>query len=1310
LVKTGKKLVSFGKCRSSLHIYVVILLNRYARSIFCLYFGLLMFPLNAQFGVDTLGIVQYGNTIESSFHSAKDIYQDSINRLVFNSGGNIYRYDGHEFENLGLDTLGSLLSHDPILKIDWYSKDYFFLKGYRNGELVFTIQTKDYFERNITTALTYNDYLFVVTNSGVIQFRREANKFAYLKSYLIDDVELYGIHAFNDSLFINGSKGNYFLDDYKSGEGTFVKYNSSYNKLYIETPDKQILLTEYPSNCNNAIYQAPKSYDQASDLYQLLKNKEYKIGTVYPDSKDGYWFNARYQDEIKAVYYLDKDGAIIKIPIQIEENIGVLQFYEDHEQNIWLGTQGSGLILIYDQAIQIFDKAAGLSSDNVMAIQESQAGLHFITNCGGVTFIDYQNSRSIYRESDCQTTGLVDNEGNIWLSASPAIIKYSDNQLRNSYSKKDGLYSRTVLSLFQDTNGTMWSGTRKAIHRLEADNWQSYIIDSLADFNRASNLVEIDQETILVLFLEGQLFTFNKEKFTPVEAGEERFKYLMKDLESRIWLVGKNHQLYKYQNYQISKIEWPDILSPQISFLQDDREGYLWGLNIANEIFCAKKEDLWNNDPEVSFKILNPDNGLPLINSNAWVQPNTLLMKDGRVVFPNIHGAIMINPKKIQAASGAINHVLEYKANSFIDGQTINLKRGQKYFETSFKPISYNPNHTVELQMNLNDESWKEVRAPDKIVIEDLDYGENNLKFRFKYASGEWNQAQYLVESPKPIFLQWWFILVSMLFLFTLLWAYSNWRNQIIKERNLLLQNKVNQQTKIIKQEKEQLAKILDNQKQLTQELKFVNESKNKLYAQISHEFKSPLQALRSYILTAKNQSLLDNQDLISKNIDVLLNFSTEIMDLSKAESGQMKVRKDHYDLVELIQQEIDLKRALSDSKKIKVNFNYDAINLFVLMDLSLIQKVISNLLSNAIKFSSAGSQIDISIAKQKDKLCVSFTDYGIGIDKTEIEKLTTPYFQASNNFVGGTGIGLSLVDQILKLHDSTLNIVSTLGKGSHFSFDLQYMPSESLKEDYASRMDQTISQQLTNIIDLSKAIVLIVDDSKDVLYFLKKSLTPLYNVISSNNPLITLEYLNDIKPSLIISDQNMPLMSGIRFLKKIRSNKLFDSTPFILLTGSMTKETEVIAIQAGADAFLSKPVEKELILPLVKQFIGRQNKVVAKTKSTIINNLMPAHISDEDDTLMKELDGFLITNIQNSKLKSEDIAEAIGIGEKTLRNRIKAITGHTLKSYLKQYRITKAKELLISSQGTKGEVARAVGFSSLSYFTKVMKAEEKKK
>lgn len=1254
-------------------------------------------PVLAQSIFERFGVKQYGNSFDQPFYEADNIHQDSLNRLIFRYSSEfkdfdkLMYFDGHKFIKNKPTGKGEFQGVDSLHNVTWYKPDLFTAVAYRGDSIFTTIRTNDYFKLNFHYVYQHNDLAFLVTNSGLLEFEWKEGKLEFSRKIPISSANIYGLEVIGDTLFCKTNQGT----KYKLYSDISKEYSYGIHDSYnFQLPGNRIIRKDNKT---------PKIISSDSWIHQILSAKNHSIQYYLEDRKGRIWAYD-YKGPEKGLH-IYKNNMTSSIPIKtgIPHNTNILDLYEDHEGSIWIGTRGEGLIQVYEQTIQILDTSVGLSSDNISSIEQDDMGnIYFATECSGVNVIRSDLSLEHFRGNNCQRFIYESTKGDLWF-AGFGLQRYRNETHVKHYLKAEGLHSRTIKCLFEDSKNQLWAGTRQAIHKFEDDKFVPFLNDSTSFFNRLFNIVELDNGAFLLAYSDGDIFTFSEGKYSRVTSPTDKVSHLYKDTEGRIWVATEGDGLHKYSNGVIEKLDKEDGLSESISFLQEDQLGNLWSISEDHTIRSVNKDNLWdNNNPIVTTYTV--DDGLPLIHNNKKMQPAAELLNNGKIIFPNIHGAIVIDPLKIKREKEAYYTIIEHRDSIYTMNSVIQLDKAVNVIRMSISNISLHPNNHFEVQYAIANNPWRSIDDPSQITITNIPYGENILNIRSRYTNEKWKNESITIIAPPPYYYSWWFLILTLAAASILITLFVKWRTGIIKEQNKLLEDKVAQQTRELENEKVQLAESLESQQKLTHELNLSQATKNRMYAQISHEFKSPLQAINSYLSSSEDYISEIDKKRISGNIKQLLNTSSEIMDLSKAESGALKAKKDFYNINNIIQEQIELKTGLLREKELHIEFKNRDKRVYLFCDISLMQKVISNLLSNAIKFSNKGDTIHVDSVEDQNDLTISIIDQGVGIPEQEIKNLTLAYFQASNNNKKGTGIGLSLVDKILELHDSKLQIESKIEEGSKFSFTIS-KPKESFDEIHSIHFDQVdILTQISQIINPNKPTILAVDDSLDILHFLKRTLSKPYNIIATTNGLTALEQVRIINPSLILSDVNMPIMSGTELLKSLRNIPEYESIPFLLLTGSVSEKTELVGLESGADFVLQKPIEADFLLSQIKQILNRQTKVIDKTKERFVHGLLPQQILDDDRKLMMTIENFILENIDNPKLLSQDIANALGVGEKTLRNKVKNITGFTIKEYLKNFRLEKAKLLLEQNYGTKGEIAIAVGFSSLSYFSKSYK------
>jgi signal transduction histidine kinase/DNA-binding NarL/FixJ family response regulator len=1246
------------------------------------------FSLSAQRKLLRFGAKQYGLSIDQPFHTGKHFSTDSLGRLLFSN----YSYDGVKFVRRQVED-------GTIVKIEedgsqWRLIDQFNIR-YITSDSTYKINTKAHFKYAMNNVETDGNDKYLLTNLGIVHFRMEDKELKHIQNVPLIGEDSHDIVLQGDTLYIKKlSAISYVLTADLSSEYISVKKKLSKHKNGIFYLKGNRLCLK--STQGNELFSSDHPYSKA-----LQSANDNGITSYLYDSNNRLWIGKK-ENGRSHLYFSDHSEVFEDIYLPIENAVGIQEIYEDFHGSIWIGSRGGGILQIHEPSFQILNKESGFLSNNIRCITQRMNGDILLTAANnGIIIIKKDKAIDHSLGNSSILSIFIDHKDNLWFPAEKGVMIYKNNGDKLHYKKKDGLMSSAVQIIFQDSKKQIWVGTRKGVNLYQGNHFKAYAAPGVQEYDKVLAIREYEPLSYLIGFESGRVFKFKEGIYEELNFPDAGLNTIFTDRFNNTWLCSENTGLYLFSNQQFVSVKG-DNLPTSIKLVQDDLDGNLWGICEKNQLFRLKIEDVINEVIHPKITYFGTDEGIPILATNNNIQPNTALLDDGRVIFPNIYGAILINPDKVDQSIKSFSTEFFYQ-DSLVNG-AIKLKYGQNDFSLKLSTINIAPMSKIVYEYNIGQE-WLALPEENRLDINNLSKGSHTLQFRGKPFNGIWQEIKPIFVYVPPLIFEYPLFWVVIIFTIVVsIYIFVKWRTNIINQRNKFLSATVSQQTYEIEEEKIQLAASLKKQKELTRDLNLSQVTKNRMYAQISHEFKSPLQAIKSHL--SKNDGYIqpEEKERIKGNINNLLGISNEIMELSKAESGNLKVKKNWYNINGVIAEQVELKYQLAAEKNITIIQPSKSDKQYIKFDISLLQKVVNNLLSNAIKFSPQGGEIHIESKVSDDLQIVEIKDQGSGIPASEIENLTLAYYQASNNSKEGTGIGLSLVKEILKLHDSGLDISSELDKGSTFGFKLK-RPEISQEEIYANNINTIgVIQQISNLIDPGKRIILAVDDSQDVLFFIKQALSPKYYVITTENGEEALSALEKIETIAIISDFNMPIMNGMELLKHVRRLPKYQTLPFLFLTGSSSEETELQSILAGVDLILQKPIQEDMLITKVSQLLLRQNKISASIKSSFAHDLFPTNLHNDDLILLQKLESIFLDNIDNGKLKSEEIANMMGVGEKTLRNRVKGITGKTMKEYFRNFRLEKAKLLLEEGYGNMGEVSTATGFSSLSYFSKSYK------
>ena len=501
------------------------------------------------------------------------------------------------------------------------------------------------------------------------------------------------------------------------------------------------------------------------------------------------------------------------------------------------------------------------------------------------------------------------------------------------------------------------------------------------------------------------------------------------------------------------------------------------------------------------------------------------------------------------------------------------------------------------------------------------------------------------------------------------------------------------------------------------------NKAKLQFFTNISHELRTPLTLIAdpvNYIihddnLNSQQRSMLQ---IVQRNVLVLTQLVSEILDFRKVQNGKMELRLSDFNLAESMKQWIKLFSVSAQKKHIAISM--DAPDTIMLRaDQDKIERICYNLLSNALKYTSEGGEISLMAKEEGGRVMISVADNGCGISSDELPYIFDRFYQAKN--AGrGTGIGLAIVKAFTELHHGEVSATSIEGKGSTFTIhipvrqkgEVTNQPTEKIEQLVEPSSAEEVPNQARHIDELiqpyqtDKPEVLIIDDNIDIRTYLRSVLSEKYNVSEAANGKAGLELARKIVPDIVLSDIMMPVMDGLAFCQQLKTDKAISHIPVILLTARSLDEQRAEGYEHGADAYLSKPFSLRLLLSRIDNLIESRKKL-NQTWSKGVEDDEIGNISNEiDKSFLKQLRKIIQENLANSDLSVEQIGDEIGLSRVQLYRKVKALTGYSPVEIVRKARLTRARHLLQTTERTVSEVAYAVGFSTPSYFSKCYKDE----
>ncbi|WP_282122438.1 response regulator [Algibacter mikhailovii] len=534
----------------------------------------------------------------------------------------------------------------------------------------------------------------------------------------------------------------------------------------------------------------------------------------------------------------------------------------------------------------------------------------------------------------------------------------------------------------------------------------------------------------------------------------------------------------------------------------------------------------------------------------------------------------------------------------------------------------------------------------------------------------------------------------------------------------------VNKQTELknaIKEKNESLAKQ-------TEKLKENDKLKSQFFANISHEFRTPLTLILGLLNKQKNnlasEDLKEDAETMARNANRLLELINQLLDLSKLEAGELQLALVKANIIPTIKNTVLLYDSLGHEKNVTIVFNGNPIDTFkkhkpivAYFDEEKLQKIMSNLISNAIKFSSNNSVITVDVKNKNETLKITVSNTGEEIPASKLPFIFNRFYQVdgeSTRESEGTGIGLSLVKELVELHYGQVLVTSAHGKTtfsisiplneSYFSndtistmsnndVDYKVIPSAEIKKSNTAVDDaQTTENQLE---------ILVVEDHTDIRNYILDILKTNYKVSLAVNGVDGYEKANKNIPDLIISDVMMPKMNGYELCSKLKSNENTNHIPVIMLTAKASQDNKIEGLETGADDYLTKPFDEKELQVRIKNLIAIREKLQKKYRQESYITSTKTEVTSVQQQFLKKLKTIVEDNIDNDQFNVEDLGDKMSMSRSQIHRKLKALTNQSATQFIRNYRLYRAAELLKLDSGNITEIAYQVGFSSQTYFSK---------
>ncbi len=507
-----------------------------------------------------------------------------------------------------------------------------------------------------------------------------------------------------------------------------------------------------------------------------------------------------------------------------------------------------------------------------------------------------------------------------------------------------------------------------------------------------------------------------------------------------------------------------------------------------------------------------------------------------------------------------------------------------------------------------------------------------------------------------------------------------------------------------------------------------MDEIKSRFFANISHEFRTPLTLIQGPLQQIEEDANKTDGTVdvpvrqiktMRRNTDRLLELVNQLLDLSRLDSGKMKLKVVKGDLLQVLKMITGSFDSMAERKGIHYHVHFPEQTQIAFFDKDKLEKIISNLMTNAFKYTPEQGTVSVNADIEDKRLRFTVEDNGPGIPKKELDKIFDRFYQVEGTEEKGSGIGLALVKELVDLYRGQISVSSEPGKGSRFRVSLP-IDKSLFKEDELVYGEWKAEETFVNrsvdeaeqtdiakeIMKSSLPLLLIVEDNKDLRNFIKETVQQYYQITEATNGKEGLEKAVAEVPDVIVSDVMMPVMDGFAMTEKLKKDERTSHIPVILLTAKAGQRHKVEGLETGADEYLTKPFDAKELLARIQNLINQRKILRKKFAGEILLKPSEVSVNSADEVFLNKVMQAVEKNMSEDDFGVEELAKEVAMSRSQLHRKLVALTGQSPSEVLRNTRLLRAIELLQKKAATPSEVAYKVGFNSHTYFSKCFKEE----
>lgn len=1022
--------------------------------------------------------------------------------------------------------------------------------------------------------------------------------------------------------------------------------------------------------------------------------------------------------------YDKKSGAVKHLCAANDDGIidydMIVAIHEDHNGDIWVSQEHYGIVrLRYEQqavsVVFLDGEKHSPSYSNVRMMQKMEDGRFLIANnTGSIMIADetMQEFTTLNMPEENYLSACIDAEGRLWLGTRQHGVliegeRYSDGRID---------------CIYRDRNGLMWIGgitnDLKVLRNNNGEMSEEIVLSGIAPrflYEDTEGTVWLCADTGLYIFRPKELLN---DKSKIVKLMDVPTRTVFEDSRHRIWIGSENKGLITgdLKSRDITDFEF---LTTADGLPNNVVQGII---GTGNGTICITTED------GCAFLDSDSRNVLRTIYFNDEVRRNfynercIANTKDGRIALGSLDGIIILDtldrtslekslrsnlPVRITGLT--INGVPTYEMGDdspikgeISDTKEITLPHNQNSLTLFFSDFTYGDRIRTDYSYRMIgvDEAWSEPSELNFATFRDLKPGKYTFQLRHRQHGGKWSDNEQLMSITilPPIWASWGAIaLYTILAIGIIIVVYRYAREMYSLRRDMVVE------------------------RQLT-------EYKLKFFTNISHEFRTPLTIIRGSMERMMNQGAPANMKMplsnINRSVARMSRLLNQLLEFRKMQDGKLSLALQETEVVGFVRDIWDTFAEVAEEKHISKMFLPQKKEMTAYIDRGHLDKIVHNLLSNAYKYTPEGGSVTLAIRQEGDMMKLVVTDTGIGITPEKKKELFSRFVTGKVS-ADSIGIGLNLTWELARTHHGSITHEDNPEGGCIFTVSIPTNRTEYENEDFmkekhillsSHQEPQKAGRRYNEMTPspMNNLKVLIAEDDTDIALLLRSILSKYFIVEVAHDGVEAWEKLQtspDYK--LLLTDAMMPRMNGYDLIRKIRHDQNYSLLPVVMLTALDSESDQVKALGLGVDAFISKPFNTEVLTAQCLNLLNRERKDDTSQQQSTIAGVTDKHIlspklitEEKDKMFLRQLDKAIMERIDDPTLNMEMMSALFGMGKTPFYQRVKMLTGDTPATYVRNLRLQRAYELLISPTNTMNiqQVALSVGFSNSQHFSVAFK------